>query len=582
MVKKLVFHILLFSAFIYGPIALIPNAYSSTAEFTVSTDKTEYSKGESIKLSITLMNAKATSEPDISNLYNAGLSLVKQHKFIKTTNINGKQENIISWNYVFNTKLTGKFILPKISINTEQGILNTKPVTILIHNKIINKQVSNKQIIINNAIETSKPYINQNIIYTVSVTNFINIYKPHMTSPTSDNAVIQEIFEPKSTETTINGKNAIVTKYYYLITPIKAGNVRISSPILKGHIINTEQTYNDPFNFGNIVSFSSFKKYKECSTSGNMLNLNVRKEQYTDFPWIPVKDLSISLKDLNTNNIKIGDAITATLSIKGYNITGNQLPEITFPDIENIKIYSETPNESTNYQIDSKKIIGKHDIKLTLIPSDKGNYSIPPIKITWWDIKNKKIRYSSTEEINFEVKASNTAPNKNIVINNTNTNKQEIANNNNQFLLLSSLILNLLLSLLLVTTLFSNKHKKKLLKSFLPSPNKKTDNSKININSIEKFNTAEELRDFCLRYFKVKFNLVTNNLEDLFQKIETEIPSRSLNKLKIIFIDIDNSLYGNKYLDKGIRKELHKILKKLPKKVEKEKTESNNFNLNPF
>ena len=548
------------------------NSYAAE-NFITFTDKTEFAKGEYITITAQLNNIKALDNPDISKFYDAGFSLVKKQQNTKTSIINGKKNSSKSWVYSFKTDFSGNLILPSISIKSKKGKLSSKEIPIFISKEPIKPQVSGQEIYIESNVETNNPFINQNIIYSFSITRFINIRKAEITPPSAKDAIIQEIFQPQEEELIIKGRNAIKTTYYYLIIPIKTGEITITAPELRGLVIDRDNSYADPFNFGNIAQFASLHQYKEFNLLGKNLTLNVLQAKYKQADWLPLKKLNIATEFTKTD-IELGDALSLSVTLSGENIDGKQLPNITIPEIENAKIYPETPQTNMEFNFAKKEIIGSKIMKFTIIPAKSGNITIEPFKIAWWDVTQNKLRYATTKKFNFNVKSNPNNPRPNININNNIADTLPITQNEN---LNWSYILNVILGLFLMILLISHFKLKRNLHSNNDITAKKPQISLLNSTS-----NAQDLHDFCLKYFKNNFAISAHNLNDILSALETKIPNELQNLITNIFGQLNAALYGKQPFNPKLKKQLYKIIKKIPKKAFKNSSSQNNFKLNPF
>lgn len=112
-----------------------------------------------------------------------------------------------------------------------------------------------------------------------------------------------------------------------------------------------------------------------------------------------VGDLNIS-SSINSTSVKTNDAVTVKLVISG---TGNlkllSNPEVKFP--EDFEIYD--PKSENNFRLTSDGLSGNKVIEYLAIPRNPGDYKIPPVSFTYFDVKSKSYKTLTTEGYDLHV-----------------------------------------------------------------------------------------------------------------------------------------------------------------------------------
>lgn len=106
---------------------------------------------------------------------------------------------------------------------------------------------------------------------------------------------------------------------------------------------------------------------------------------------------------INSNNIKTNDAITLTLEIKG---TGNikliKTPSVDFP--EGFELYD--PKITNNVKTTTQGVSGTKKIEYLAIARNNGDFTIPPIEMSYFDTKEKTYKTLRTPAYNIHVEKS--------------------------------------------------------------------------------------------------------------------------------------------------------------------------------
>ncbi len=123
---------------------------------------------------------------------------------------------------------------------------------------------------------------------------------------------------------------------------------------------------------------------------------------------------------INTQQTRANEPITVTLEISG---TGNlkliQNPEVVFPS--NFEVYD--PVVNNNFQITTNGLTGTRKIEYLAIPRYEGNYAIPPIGFSYFDLSSKS--YKTLQSPEYELQIAKGEPSK-VSANNNYVNKQHV------------------------------------------------------------------------------------------------------------------------------------------------------------
>ena len=215
------------------------------------------------------------------------------------------------------------------------------------------------------------------------------------------------------------GRNYYTTIYrQFVLFPQQSGKLVIEPARFDATIEKVVQSA-DPFDAffnggGNVVSIK--KSLTTPSIDINVLPLPAGKP--SGFSG-GVGEFSIS-SSINSTDVKTNDAITIKLIISG---TGNMKlisnPEIDFP--EGFEVYD--PKVDNQVRLTSNGLTGNKIIEYLAIPRHAGDYKIPAVTFSYFDIKSKSYKTLKTEEYNIHVEKG--AGNADQVISNF-TNKEDL------------------------------------------------------------------------------------------------------------------------------------------------------------
>ena len=116
-----------------------------------------------------------------------------------------------------------------------------------------------------------------------------------------------------------------------------------------------------------------------------------------DYPgriWLPAKNLQLGeewSKDPDT--LRAGEPVTRTLRLRAVGLSAEQLPEISVTIAEGMKEYGDQPITRTT--TDNDWVNGVREQRIALVPGNQGTYTLPEIRIDWWDTERDAPRQTT-------------------------------------------------------------------------------------------------------------------------------------------------------------------------------------------
>lgn len=215
------------------------------------------------------------------------------------------------------------------------------------------------------------------------------------------------------------GRNYYTTVYrQFVLFPQQSGKLYIDPAQFQmtiGKPVQSDDPFDAFFNGGsNVIEIK-----KSIATPKIAINVSpLPAGKPADFSG-GVGEFTIS-SSINSKDVKTNDAITIKLVISG---TGNlkllSNPEVKFP--EDFEVYD--PKVDSQVRLTSSGLSGNRVIEYLAIPRHPGNYKIPAVTFSYFDIKSKSYKTLKTED--YEIKVEKGAGNADQVIANF-TNKEDL------------------------------------------------------------------------------------------------------------------------------------------------------------
>ncbi|MET1254219.1 BatD family protein [Aliikangiella maris] len=387
---KLIFFILFINTL------LIANSEANEAVATL--DRTDIAAGETFVLDIRI-DYETDEQPDLS-LIPQDITILSNSQYQNIQIVNNARSVVKGWKLKLKTLKPGKLTIPSITVGNQA----TQPIELNIRDASDELTLGGqkKTIFLEAEIDQYEPYVQQQIIYTVSLYRAVNTHYASLSDPTANNSIVEKLGDDSQFEKVINNRRYSVVKRQYAIFPQQSGELTIS-----GVNFNADVNDNSRRNYGTF-----FNTTRPVSISTKPIKVNVRPQPTSaPNPWIPAQDVILSDKwTPNTNSLTVGEPITWTLLLSVQGLSESQLPEIAVPKVDGLQWYHDTPQKDR--QINGKGIVGQRVEKIAVIPATPGSITIPEISIQWWDIKTDSLKTATIKSRTFEVlPAENSATN---------------------------------------------------------------------------------------------------------------------------------------------------------------------------
>jgi len=374
---------------------LLTSLYSSmahAANITVSTSRNPVTLDDSFHI-IYEADSSVDDDPDFTPLYKY-FDVLSSSQSTNMRSVNGNWSLKKSWDLTVIAKDVGKFTIPPINFGKDIS----PAIQVTVKNSSSPNSVSPDgqstvpaKIFLESTIDKKSGWVQSQFIYTVRLLRTVNIASASITAPeTSDlDAIIEQIGED-SYQTTRNGIRYEVYERRYAIFPQKSGRLKINPATFEGRVNATQpRTIFDQFRMsGQLKRLRSKAIAATVKAAPDNINLQ---------DWLPASDVQLTEQwSDDIQNLTAGEPVTRTITIIAEGLTGVQLPELSFSDIDGLKQY---PDKAVvENTVNARGITGSKQIKLAMIPGRTGSFTLPEIKLQWWNTKTNKTETATIAE----------------------------------------------------------------------------------------------------------------------------------------------------------------------------------------
>ncbi|MDP1559108.1 MAG: BatD family protein [Nitrosomonas sp.] len=362
------------------------------AALTAHLDRNRVTAGETVRLTIEA-SGQVSSMPDTQALTD-DFDVMGMISGSRLNMVNGKIDSRTTWTLSLSPKRSGVLTIPPLKIKGEQTPILTLQVDETSADSGADATIP---VFIETEVDQTDPYVQSKVRFTLRVLFAVDLAQGSLTEPEPENALVQRLGEDREYTVTRDGKPYHVIEREFIIFPQTSGHLLIPGPVLDAQI-PAEISRNDPF-FNRL-----FTNSRPIRLRGEAITLNVRprpehsRSQY----WLPAESVEL-LDDWQPadGKIAVGDPLTRHIKIKALGVTGEQLPDLQFTDIEGFKLYPDRAQSNTqNLQ---QNIQGEKTLRLAYMPTQPGKYTLPAFTLHWWDTRTDSERAATLAARTIEV-----------------------------------------------------------------------------------------------------------------------------------------------------------------------------------
>ncbi|MDA1342869.1 MAG: BatD family protein [Proteobacteria bacterium] len=371
----------------------ITSTQAFATEIVTSVDRNPVSTDESFKIFFTA-NDTPDNDPDFTPLAQY-FSIVNQGQSSNSSWVNGTYSKSIRWTVEVTVNKAGKLVIPAILFGND----TSEPLMIQVNQTASNNDTtqSNEEIFLEAKAIPEQPYVQSQVLYTIRLYRRVDVAQAELSEPELADAVIEKLGEDSSFNTAVNGVSYLVTERKYAIFPQKSGVMNVKPlSLMAAVIVNSQPDLRDFFG-------SRMTKNKRVLSKEVILNVKPVPASFTGKDWLAAGKIELSQEwSGDIQQMKVGEPLTRTLTLRGIGTTVGQLPELNSIKTDaNFKAYPDQP--VLNEQKLLNGITSSRQEKIAIIPSTVGKHILPAIEIPWFNTKSQTVEIARLPETNINV-----------------------------------------------------------------------------------------------------------------------------------------------------------------------------------
>lgn len=368
-------------------------AYAATLDTKLSRDR--IALGETVTVSFNLNNATLDGSPDFSP-FEKNFRIVGTNYGTAINVLNGVAQAQTFWQVTLEPKMAGELVIPEIVFGTLKS--PSRKLSVEEAPVVSQSDQQNSSAFVQAEINTTSPYVQGQVLYTFKLFYRSQLENPRIEPPRIKDGVLAQVGDDKFYQTTIKGEPFFVFEKNFAIFPQKTGKITIPSTHFRASQLDINPNLiNDPFTIttNNLLTLA---------TQAFTLNVQKIPENFQGKIWLPAQTISITEKwSSDPSQWEIDNPITRTITVEAQGLRADQIPDLTIDKLAGVNIYTDPPHRSNSLQNNS--ILGTWQQKITYIPNQLQSFTIPTLKLNWWNTRTNTNAVAQLKPITVQVQA---------------------------------------------------------------------------------------------------------------------------------------------------------------------------------
>ena len=358
-------------------LALILGSAVSHAAVNASLDRDRVAMGDTMRLTITVTGNEEINSTDLRPLL-ADFEILQRSTSSNTSISNGRRTHVKQLLLDITPRREGTLKIPPMRVG--QSTTNMLLVAV---SPAPDSIAGGQTVLFEAEVDSDTVYVQGQVILTLRVQQAINLDGRSITELQLDNAFVKPL-EQNSFQRTIDGRPWLIHEVRYAIFPEHSGSLEIPAQTFSAREGQARRGFFD---------LGSGGRQLRRSTEPLTIEVLPRPATFPAGTWLPARKLTLEESwSTAPEQLRAGDSSTRTIRILGEGLQGAQLPPVMVPATEGLKYYPDQPVISDTEV--ATGLLGSRQDSAAVVPTRAGTWTIPEIRIPWWDIESGEVRYA--------------------------------------------------------------------------------------------------------------------------------------------------------------------------------------------
>lgn len=350
------------------------------ANVNVRVDRTRLYDNESLHLTIEHPGTQAV-QLDTTPLLK-DFDLIDSMQSSQMQIVNGKSSARHSWIITLAPKHAGELTIPALQVGSD----STTPITLNVHKADPKQQARTQDVFVELSTESLTPLVQSQVVVTIKLWHAVPVREIALSRLDGPDMLIERLGDDTTYIAQREKRQFEVLERRYAIFPQRSGpltlpGVRFTGKVPDKRMRRSEMPNNDDFGdpFGLLQALVAVRG----KSSDVVLDVQPRQMNQTHATWLPATKLQLrETWPSEPSSITVGVPFARTITLQVDGLTAAQIPALTLPDADGMKVYAETPRPKQQSNADG--IQTTVDYAFTVVAARPGELIMPSIDIPWW------------------------------------------------------------------------------------------------------------------------------------------------------------------------------------------------------
>lgn len=352
-------------------------------------DRDRVAPGESVELTLQ-RDGRSDSPADLTPLHK-DFDILGKASGTQVRVVNGRVSAQIQLRLVLVPKRNGKIQIPALTWDGERSPVLTLEVGGRGGKPADNAAAPDAHVFLTSTLAEKQPYLQAATPLKLRLYTDQPLFQARLAFAAGDDVLVQQLGKDRQFSETRNGRRYQVVERDYLLFPQRSGRISLPGPVLDAQVADARA--GDPFggafggnyggNYGGMLGAT-----RPLRLRGDAIEFDARPRpaEAVEKDWLPARALTLEESwRPSAGAIHAGEPITRQLRLSALGLSAAQLPDLAerMPLPDGIKAYPDQPRLKDAARDDS--ISGSREQDIALIASRPGRYTLPALRLTWWD-----------------------------------------------------------------------------------------------------------------------------------------------------------------------------------------------------
>ncbi len=342
------------------------------AEVTAELDRKQVIEGETVTLTLQTNDSQQSLEADLSAL-EGDFQIIDRRSETQMSIVNGRQSAVVRLLLTLEPTRSGRLRIPSLEL---PGGATTRPLTVDVQPAPKPGPGEQEPVFIEVELEPRQGpyYVHAQLSLKVRIFYQQNLTEAAINPPAPQQASVRLLDEvPYQAER--DGLRYRVLERRYAIFPERSGELTIPPMQLTGRLINRPSD--------RLWQPSSRGRRVRIDSEPMSLVISPKPPGYSGEHWLPARRVDLSQQISDADALRVGEPVTRTVILDAVGLEEHMLEEPVWPEVPNARIYPDQPQGIS--RDNGEWLLGHREFRYAVVPEQAGEFTLPEIRLQWWD-----------------------------------------------------------------------------------------------------------------------------------------------------------------------------------------------------